>query len=89
MRTRVRLLLAATVVLPLLVCIAMERSFGVDPSQAALQATLGGVGAGPAVALTPCAAAFDPRVSHTCSWRHDPLPLGVHLCPAHSFGALR
>ncbi|MCC7137634.1 MAG: hypothetical protein IT460_04315 [Planctomycetes bacterium] len=60
---------------------------GGDPVQharaAALQRTLGGLGAGTALDLRTCAVAFDPRLEATCRCRVDPVAGGGSYCRGH------
>lgn len=51
--------------------------------EAALQRTLGGLGAGSALDLRTCAVAFDPRLEATCRRRVDPIPGGGSYCRCH------
>jgi hypothetical protein len=43
-----------------------------------------GTGLGPAVDLTGCEFAFDPRICSRCSRDIGPLPLGAIFCPYHA-----
>jgi len=51
---------------------------------AAFQELVGGLGLGPAVDLSRCAASFDPRVSAACSWHHEPVPGASVFCSSHA-----
>jgi hypothetical protein len=64
--------------------VAMPRQ--ADAAQG-LQRLLGGLGFGPAIDLTSCEAAFDPRLCPHCSNDLAPIPAGKVFCPHHA-GAL-
>lgn len=54
------------------------------PARAArFQQVVGGLGGGPALDLSRCAAAFDPRLGPRCSPDGGPVPGGRFLCPYH------
>jgi hypothetical protein len=66
------------------VCVATApRAAGGSPAGDDLQRLVGGLGTGPALTLSPCAAGFDPRVGTSCDARHDLLPGAGALCPRH------
>jgi hypothetical protein len=48
------------------------------------QRLVGGVGFGPAVALTGCAFGFDPRLDGRCEADRGPIPGGACFCPRHA-----
>lgn len=62
-----------------------------DPAEAArseaFQTLLGGLGGGPAVTLSRCARAFDPRLDDPCAFRTHPVPAGGAYC-AHGLAGL-
>ena len=43
-----------------------------------------GLGLGPALDLSICEFAFDPRMNRSCPWDGGRTPGGVHFCPHHS-----
>jgi hypothetical protein len=47
------------------------------------QELVGGLGLGPAVDLSSCAFAFDPRLCPTCPQDYGPIPCGAGFCPRH------
>lgn len=51
------------------------------------QALLHGLGGGPAVDLSRCARAFDPRLDDGCPFRTSPVPAGDAYC-AHGLAGL-
>lgn len=51
------------------------------------QRLVGGLGLGPALDLSRCAPAFDPRVGAVCQERVGPIPAGDAFSPDHA-GAL-
>jgi hypothetical protein len=57
---------------------------GAPATDDGFQRLVGGVGLGPALDLSRCAAEFDPRAAGACSLRHDPVALGSLYCPAHA-----
>ena len=57
---------------------------GPAPAHAPFQELTGGLGLGAAVTPGRCACAYDPRLSGTCSLRHDPVPGGSLFCPVHA-----
>jgi hypothetical protein len=52
--------------------------------QIEFQKLVGGLGFGPALNITPCAASFDPRVQSICTAHLGPIAGGVVLCPHHA-----
>ena len=82
-----KLLLAATLALPLAACILLVAA---GPSSArvaeaeAFERLVGGIGLGPTTDLSRCGAEFDPRTGAACSLRHEPVPCGSRFCPAHA-----
>ena len=52
------------------------------------QQLVGGLGFGPALDLSDCAFAFDPRLGRECSHQHGPIPGGVYFCPQHACSVL-
>jgi len=48
------------------------------------QRLVGGLGFGPALDLTECAASFDPRVCPSCPHDRGPIPGGTYFCPQHA-----
>jgi hypothetical protein len=56
-----------------------------QPAQsAAFQRLVGGFGFGPALDLSVCPFAFDPRVEDHCGFDDGPLPGGSAMCPCHT-----
>jgi hypothetical protein len=43
-----------------------------------------GLGFGPALDLSDCAASFDPRLSPNCPRQDGPIPGGMYYCPQHA-----
>lgn len=84
---------AATVLLvasALVVMWSASRPRDVDTARGeAFQRAVGGLGGGPALALRPCASAFDGRVAEVCGRLLEPVPGGVHACPHHAGVSLR
>lgn len=76
------LLLAAAVVLPAAVAALLSRP--ARPADDGFQRLVGGLGLGPRIDLSRCAAEFDPRIEPLCSHRFDPLPCASLFCPAHA-----
>lgn len=64
---------------------------GRDPAEAArseaFQSLVRGLGGGPAVDLSRCAHAFDPRFDDGCAFRTHPVPAGGAFC-AHGLAGL-
>src|SRR5262245_39566779 len=63
-------------------------SDGLQPTRSAagsreFQELVGGLGFGPAVDLSQCENAFDPRLCPHCSWEAGPIPAGSRFCPQH------
>jgi len=81
-----RLFPLAVVGLPLAACalLLLPASPAAEERGAAFQRLVGGLGLGPAVDLSRCAAAFDPRVFAACSWQHEPVPGGSIFCSSHA-----
>ncbi len=50
----------------------------------AFQQLVGGLGLGPALDLSRCAAAIDARLGRPCSLRHEPVPGASWFCPVHA-----
>ncbi len=50
----------------------------------AFQQLVGGLGLGPQLDLSRCAAAFDARLGPPCSLRHEPVLCGSWFCPVHA-----
>ena len=48
------------------------------------QQMLGGLGFGPAIDLSRCTLAFDPRLGPVCESRLGPIPGGGFVCPHHA-----
>ena len=48
------------------------------------QELVGGLGFGPAVDLSGCGFAFDPRLDPRCSEDQGPIPAGSFFCPYHT-----
>ena len=48
------------------------------------QQLVGGVGFGPALDLSVCPFAFDPRLGSHCAWDDGPIPGGSCFCPYHA-----
>lgn len=57
------------------------------PRHEAFQRLVGGLGGGRAIALSPCARAFDPRLDEGCTFAVSPVPCGEPFC-AHGAGGL-
>jgi hypothetical protein len=52
------------------------------------QSLVGGLGFGPALELSRCAASFDPRLCPGCPQEYGPVPAGAVFCPYHGFSIL-
>ena len=48
------------------------------------QELVGGLGFGPAMELSPCSLAFDPRLGPVCESQLGPIPGGGFVCPQHA-----
>ena len=48
------------------------------------QQMLGGLGFGPAIDLSRCTLAFDPRIGPVCESQLSPIPGGGFVCPHHA-----
>lgn len=48
------------------------------------QQLVGGLGMGPALDLSICTIAFDPRLATACDAEWSPIPVGTWSCPAHT-----
>jgi hypothetical protein len=48
------------------------------------QHLVGGLGFGPALDLSDCAFAFDPRLDGACEQDRGPIPGGACFCPRHA-----
>ena len=48
------------------------------------QHVVGGLGFGPALDLSSCAFAFDPRLDGDCEQERGPIPGGACFCPRHA-----
>lgn len=48
------------------------------------QQMLGGLGFGPAIDLSRCTLAFDPRLGPMCESQFGPIPGGGFVCPHHA-----
>jgi hypothetical protein len=57
---------------------------GQERTSREFQGLVHGLGMGPAVDLSGCAFAFDPRLADRCSRDTGPLPMGSAFCPYHS-----
>ena len=88
MRKRRLALLLAIAALPVAAATVVVANSAPRGDPAELQRLVGGLGLGPAVDGSRCAAVFDPRVSLSCSLRHDPVPGASVFCPCHAAGSL-
>jgi hypothetical protein len=79
-----RLLVAAVIALPAAAASILAAGTTAPPDALGFQRLTGGLGLGPAVDLSRCAAEFDPRAGATCSFRHDPAVLASRFCPPHA-----
>lgn len=69
-----------------LACLAAALVAGAPgvPDAAPFQRLVGGLGLGPAVDLSRCAAEYDARLACSCSLRHEPSPGACVFCPSHA-----
>lgn len=84
-----RVVVAATALLAAAAAAVVARDVaGPAPSRhEAFQRLVGGLGGGPAIALSPCERAFDPRLDAGCRFDVSPVPCGSPFC-AHGAGGL-
>ncbi len=88
MRGRGPALLSAAVLLLAVAAGAVLATSSPPPARTArseaFQQLVGGLGLGPQLDLSRCAAAFDARLGPPCSLRHEPVLCGSWFCPVHA-----
>lgn len=85
---RPRLVLASLIVLTVaagaIVLAESQRNPVVAGRSREFQQMLGGLGFGPAIDLSRCTLAFDPRLGLVCESQLSPIPGGGFVCPHHA-----
>lgn len=86
--TMARLIMASLVVLTVAACVIVVAESRRNPLSAnrsrEFQQLVGGLGFGPAVDLSRCTLAFDPRLGPVCESQMGPIPGGGFVCPQHA-----
>ena len=80
--------LALAVAAVVVASIGTRRSDRAAATGREFQRLVGGLGLGPALDLSRCAAAFDPRVGAVCPERVGPIPAGDAFSPDHAAALL-
>jgi hypothetical protein len=81
------LLLAAILSLAIMAGLTLTLGAGSTVEEARAQEfhrLVGGLGYGPALDLSGCDFAFDPRLATGCSYDCGPIPCGLYFCPHHA-----
>jgi hypothetical protein len=81
-----RFLLASLIVAMLLAgAVLVKEGTASDPGRGSeeFQQLVGGLGFGPALDLSRCPMAFDPRLGSTCEEDSGSIPCGNPFCPQH------
>lgn len=77
-------LLSLTVAAIAIVVVGSRRNSSSVRRSQEFQQAFGGLGFGPAIDLSRCTLAFDPRLGSVCESQFEPLPGGQFACPHHA-----